>query len=535
MESYLTIREILRRKHFESIEVIAGGEGLNKQVKWVHVVEVIQIKKLLNGYELILTTGLGWKKDKHLFMSLIEQLIESNASGLCLEMGTNTSSVPPEIIQKANQHKFPIIIFNKEVPFVEITQDIHSLLINRQYKMISDLESYSQQLNKKLLEINDYEDILKFLQKYLDLQIIVQFNENERMFFPDLPEEKKKKITDILKGNATSSSLQLAEQTVQILGNKYAELMVISETREITDYDYLLLDRTSTALAQHFLRNLFIEEKKRMEENEWMVDWLDGRHTEQDIIDFISYHQSDIRVHGGIVCVCKFHSSFKAKNMDLTYFKLLFRTAFEQHGFYIYTAEIRNQLIFILVNQRSLPNWKERMQKGFSKIKTDRSGKLNVNSISFGVGKFVNKLNEIDKSYLTAKETLFIQKNLPEGSKSYYYDELQLYRIITLMNKHTDLNEMMMESLKPVIEYDKKYNGALLETLKAYLACNGSKQETAKKLFIVRQTLYHRIDKLEKLLGENFMQPENRIILELMTVAYDYLIKKKEKQNHATQ
>jgi purine catabolism regulator len=62
-----------------------------------------------------------------------------------------------------------------------------------------------------------------------------------------------------------------------------------------------------------------------------------------------------------------------------------------------------------------------------------------------------------------------------------------------------------------------------VETLKMYLACNGSKQETAKKLFVVRQTMYHRIEKLETLLGSDFMSSEKRLAIEFMLLAYDYL------------
>ena len=63
----------------------------------------------------------------------------------------------------------------------------------------------------------------------------------------------------------------------------------------------------------------------------------------------------------------------------------------------------------------------------------------------------------------------------------------------------------------------------MLITLKTYLACSGSKQETSKKLFIVRQTLYHRIEKLELLLGENFMNSDKRLALEFMLMAYDFV------------
>ena len=77
MKSYITVDDILSRKNFESVKVIAGKEGLGRQVKWVHVVEIVNIKNLLNGNELILSTGVAWRDNKEKFISVIEQLIDS--------------------------------------------------------------------------------------------------------------------------------------------------------------------------------------------------------------------------------------------------------------------------------------------------------------------------------------------------------------------------------------------------------------------------------------------------------------------------
>jgi purine catabolism regulator len=91
------------------------------------------------------------------------------------------------------------------------------------------------------------------------------------------------------------------------------------------------------------------------------------------------------------------------------------------------------------------------------------------------------------------------------------------------MQNQQDLQEFVMEYLEPVIVHDQKNNGKLLETLKVYLSCNGSKKETANQLFIVRQTLYHRIQKLEALLGADFMHAEKRLVIEFMIMVYEYL------------
>ena len=231
----LTVSDILSRKHFEQAIMIAGEDGLNRIVKWVHVVEVTNIRNLLNGDELILSTGVAWKGNEELFVSILHQLIEIHAAGLCIEMGTYLSVIPDEAIRIANQNNFPIVIFQKEVPFVEITQDIHTMIIHKQYRKISDL------------------------------------------------------------------------------------------------------------------RKLFIEEKKRAEEYEWLQGWLEGEHTLDSIHDYLLGHGIKLKSPEAVVLLAKVHSFKEKSNQDVSYIKLLFQSVFEQNGFAIFSIEKRNEIIFILL------------------------------------------------------------------------------------------------------------------------------------------------------------------------------------------
>jgi purine catabolism regulator len=69
------------------------------------------------------------------------------------------------------------------------------------------------------------------------------------------------------------------------------------------------------------------------------------------------------------------------------------------------------------------------------------------------------------------------------------------------------------------------YDANLIDTLNVYLECNGSKKETAQRLYIVRQSLYHRLKKLNELLGEDFMMTPKRQAIEFAVSAYKYLNK----------
>jgi sugar diacid utilization regulator len=405
----LMVSDVLSRKHFDQAIILAGEEGLNRIVKWVHVVEVTNIGNLLNGDELILSTGVAWKEDEGLFISILNQLVENQAAGLCIEMGTYLAEIPAEVIVIANKNKFPIIIFQKEVPFVEITQDIHTFIINNQHRKISDL------------------------------------------------------------------------------------------------------------------RELYAQEKKRVEEIEWLLSWIEGEHPLDEINEYLLHHDSKPNSSEALVLVAKVHCVKEKCSQDGTYLKLLYRSVFEQNGFVLFSVEKRNELILILLNNRPNKNVKERVKKAIQSIKdSEFIRKKGTTKLFMAAGKVVERLTDIHKSFQSAKETLRIQQEMSK-EETYFYEDLHLYRLISQMSKHMDLQDLVMEYLQPVIQYDRKYNGKLLETLKIYLECNGSKQETANKLFIVRQTLYHRLQKLENLLGEDFMNHEKRVALEFMLLVKDYL------------
>ena len=197
------------------------------------------------------------------------------------------------------------------------------------------------------------------------------------------------------------------------------------------------------------------------------------------------------------------------------------QTIFDQEEFFALTVEKRNHIVFILINKGKTEGWKKRVRQGITKLISNEFPA--ISEINIAVGQYVMKLSNINKSYLGAQETLNLQRKLEKGKRKYFYDDLHMYRLISLVHKHSDLNEFINEYLDPLIKHDHKHNTNLIETLKIYLECNGSKKETAKRIFVVRQTLYHRIEKLENLLGDDFMSPEKRQVLEFCLLAYEYL------------
>lgn len=256
----LTIADVLTKKLFSSAKLLAGAEGQLNIIKWVHIVETMDAAKLLKGNELILTTGIHLKNNDDDFHHFIHQLIASKSAGLCIELGSVIQEIPDCIQQLATDYQFPLIIFHQEVAFVEITQEIHSILINQQYGMVKNLENYAQQINKYTLTANNYEQILMHLYKHLGLQVIFTFNGQKPVFIPNIQQDKYDKMQQQSSPDYVEKHVIRCE--VNIFNQYYGEVCLFSPQRVVNEYDALILDRTVIALSHYLLRVLYSEEKR---------------------------------------------------------------------------------------------------------------------------------------------------------------------------------------------------------------------------------------------------------------------------------
>src|SRR5690625_4671504 len=130
----ITIDSILKRGLFRDSVLIAGTKGRNREIKWTHILEMDAFDSFINGGELILTTGSNIDFDSAKGLSKVKKLIDSEVAGICVELGTHVKKIDDAIIELANHHAFPIITFTETVKFVDITQDLHTIIINRDRK-----------------------------------------------------------------------------------------------------------------------------------------------------------------------------------------------------------------------------------------------------------------------------------------------------------------------------------------------------------------------------------------------------------------
>jgi len=139
--------------------------------------------------------------------------------------------------------------------------------------------------------------------------------------------------------------------------------------------------------------------------------------------------------------------------------------------------------------------------------------------VLFGVSRPGTRLGEAGRHLTEAEQALAFQHDSP----SPYFADLGLFRLLFHVPHESVLKPFINDYLGALIDYDEKHGTQLVHTLRVYLDSNLSKQETATKLYIHRQTLYHRLEKIEEILPPDYAHPHHRLCLEIALRAYEWL------------
>ncbi|MED1784068.1 PucR family transcriptional regulator [Brevibacillus fortis] len=539
----LTIAEIIKRPLFQHAQVVAGHRGLSRPVRWVHVLETADTGQFLNGGELILSTGLGFGEEQEKRLAYLTELIRRKAVGLCIELGRYIPSIPEDMLELANHHQFPLLVFHQPVRFVDITQDLHEHLIHAQLQALRNLEAYSRSLQQLSLQAAGTPKLLQHFQVAVQTQVFYYAPDGTTQFAPVVPHDVAIEMSDLMRSHfseldsdeagvrllSLSATRQLAYQPVMAMGHVLAYVGIVLFERSPDEYLLLTLDNTVSAMAQILMRKMFVEEQALATEN-WLFD---------DLIANRSIPEEQMRSLLGITGSGKastYHliilSFEKKKNLaedslpphDLT---AIFRSLLTRHRFRPFIRCMGHRFYFLLIEQQPLIDSRRTLEKAFRDVKRIMTQMLGVDAqIWMGVSRAGKRLSDAGRHLAEAEQALAFYHE----SSSPFFADLGLFRLLFHVPNEPVLKVFISDYLGLLLAHDQAHGSSLVHTLRVYLDANLSKQEAAEKLYIHRQTLYHRLEKIEEILGEDYAATHNRICLEIALRARDWL--SKEEQNH---
>ncbi|GAB7190230.1 PucR family transcriptional regulator [Kineococcus sp. NUM-3379] len=120
-------------------EVVTGADRLDVPVRWVHVGEVADLTGLLQGGELILSTGMALADGGAAAADLagyVANLHAAGACGLVVELGPALPALPAGLVRAARRLGLPVVALHRRVRFVAVTEAVHARLLDEQAALL---------------------------------------------------------------------------------------------------------------------------------------------------------------------------------------------------------------------------------------------------------------------------------------------------------------------------------------------------------------------------------------------------------------
>jgi purine catabolism regulator len=130
-----------------------------------------------------------------------------------------------------------------------------------------------------------------------------------------------------------------------------------------------------------------------------------------------------------------------------------------------------------------------------------------------GIGRPAGSLGALGEAHRQAQRALGVGQEIHGGSSVTHFDELGVFRLLSLIPDSTELRSYVDEVLGPLADATDLDSADLRETLRVLLETNLNVAESARRLHFHYNTMRYRIGKLERMLGPFTSDPTLRLNL----------------------
>ena len=161
-------------------EVLAGS--VDVPVRWVHVSDSERVAALLDGGELLLTTGAGWPGGADALTRLADELADAGLAGIVLELGTRFAVVPPALVAACRARELALVTLDREVKFVTVTEEVHRRIIAGQVEALQERQRLHELFTGLSLRGAPVEIVVRETARALGAPVVLEDLAHELVF-----------------------------------------------------------------------------------------------------------------------------------------------------------------------------------------------------------------------------------------------------------------------------------------------------------------------------------------------------------------
>ncbi len=514
MKSELTVKWIIRDSGLKGLKCVAGARSLESPIASVNVLDNIDPANWMRKDELVLTTGYLIKDDPKLQISILHDLKKAGCGAFGIKVNRFFDSIPDAMIGEAESLGLPLI----EIPYYYRFSEISQVVFDRIFSIGLGRREEALQLQEELFvlpksgaDVNDAAEIIMRRTKapaiITDSRLgIVAFALPNEILTPepviiieDMDEASSTGAVNIdgARYNLRLFSLGSGTGFVFFGANRELEEAVSSATPAIA----MLMG----ARSDNRTRNYF----------SYFVDFLEGQTRSDEEIrlmcDMYGFNYGKKR----ICLTVKISQTLVEKDPSViseTYTAVDEILEEDRRGHFM--CRSNNLVSAFLYFDRSIKNILAVMEcrkaaEGVRDVLYSRfaaSDRGIENPFLIGIGRCHVRLVTIPESFRDSLKAIHLLETFGGEEKISSYFEQMTYHVLSALGNE-ELKKIYGDTVKILEEYDRNNKTFLVETLNAYFLSKFNQMETAKRLYLHRNTLSARLEKIKNLLNMDLNNP----------------------------
>ncbi|MEV5432142.1 PucR family transcriptional regulator [Streptomyces sp. NPDC052701] len=505
-------------------EVLAGTERLERTVRWVHAGEVPHIASLLKGGELLLTTGYGLGTRPAEQRAFVRTLAERGIAALVVELGPRFTRLPAALVDTARAAGLPLVQLHREVPFVTVTEEIHTEIVNGHYALLQRAEEVHRRCTRALLSGGGVPQVLDTLAEFGGNPVFLETADGRLLYAAGAGPQGAEplQVWEGLRGRPKEAPLP-GSVVVDVpgggpgAGGVRARLVLLPVRTPLAPVHRMAAERAAGILAVVLMQARQEEELAARGRGDFLTDLAEGRIDAQDApaqARVLGFRPGD----GPLLPVVMRIGDALAPGGG---WAVLARAVGEELASVgvpvllgVRPVEGRVPLLVGLRSESERPAAADRVAAAL-RAGVERAGMLRPGTqppvVVVGVA---GGWAAASAGLRHAAETATAARGLTDRP---WYDarRLDIDLLLWRLRGHPDLAAFVDRAIGPLRDHDRRSRPPLLPTLETYLAHAGRKAETARELHLNRQTLYNRLARIGELLGTDLDDPQTVLALSL--------------------
>ncbi len=536
-----------------SPQVVAGTDGLGARVRWVHVLELADAAHLLQGGELVLTTGVALPAEPALLARYAADLASAGGAGvsaLAVELGRRyVGTLPGALVRAAADSGLTLIAFEREVSFVEITEAVHARIIDAQ---LDELRA-SERLHEVFTELSvagaSTDEIVRQAAALAGRPVILADLSHRVLACEPGSADPARLLAGFARrsralsgssGSSGSSGRTAYDEAsgwlftpVGARGEDWGRVILVCDGPP-GGTDTVLIERAATTLALGRLLTRHAESLDRQAHRTLITGIISQAHGDpaeaavrsralgvpvdgRQLLAMVLRLRDPSGISGTLGV------SAHARVLDVADAAAAACRA-ERVPSLVGTLDDARAGAMLSLSPGADPD--RVLESLAARLGSGRDG------LVIGVGAAVGSIRDVRRSFLEASQVADVAAERPDGwpaggpaagasSRPLFYRlaDLRLRGLVHLLRDDPRMQTFVERELGPLLSAEP--DTSLLDVLAAYLAAGGNKAAAAKQAHLARPTFYERLRRIERILGTDLDSAESRTSLHVALLALE--------------